>query len=114
MKFLALFIAVILSISGCASRGGNSDVMRIDGSSQTSTNQSLQKMAEAQPNYERCLLQAAILRIQLGDASMWKAGNAEQNEKANPLGLLINGMTYPQIIELSQRYPDKAGNSCKP
>lgn len=110
-SFLGAMIILLTAFGGCASSGGVT-VMRIDGSSQQATSNSLKLMSESLSSHERCLLQAAILRIQLGDASMWKAGNAEHNEQANPLGSLISGMTFKQIIELSQRYPDKAGNSC--
>ena len=116
MKFGALFVGAIVVfvtvLGGCAS--GTGGVMRIDGSSKTATSNSLKQMSESLPNYDRCLLQAAILRIQLGDAGSSKVGNTNQNENTDPLGFMIRGMTFQQILELSQRYPDKAGNSCKP
>lgn len=88
--------------------------MRIDGSSQENTNKSLKQMSETLTPYDLCRLKAAILRIQLGDTSSWKAGNNNQQENSDPLGSIINGMTFPQIIDLSQRYPDKVGSSCQP
>ncbi len=117
MKFGALAAATIISLTtlgGCASSVVDGDVKRIDGSSRTATSNSLQQMSESLPNYERCLLKAAILRIQLGDADSAKIVNAGQNGNSDPLGAMINGMSYRQILDLSQRYPDKAGHSCKP
>lgn len=108
-----LVAAIILSTftGGCVSTGA---VRRIDGSSQETTNKSLQQLSDSLPSHDRCLLQAAILRIQLGDSDTWKAGDTERKEKTNPLGSMIDGMTFQNILDLSQRYPDKAGNPCKP
>jgi hypothetical protein len=118
MKLGALVAAAMIILAtilgGCASNSVNEGVKRIDGSSRTATSNSLKQMSGALPNYERCLLQAAILRIQLGDADSAKAVNGNQNENTDPLGTMINGMTYQQILDLSQRYPDTAGHSCKP
>jgi hypothetical protein len=118
MKLGALVAAAMIILAtilgGCASNSVNEDVKRIDGSSRTATSNSLKQMSGSLPNYERCLLQAAILRIQLGDADSARVVNGNQNENTDPLGTMINGMTFQQILDLSQRYPDKAGHSCKP
>lgn len=111
MKLAALFVGVMLTLAGCATE--QRVTLRVDGSSQEATNSSLKQMAESLSAQDRCRLQAAILRIQIGDASTWKAGNAEQKEKSDPLGTMLNGMSFQQVIDLSQRYPDKAGTPCK-
>lgn len=87
--------------------------MRIDGSSQEKTNKSLKQMSESLSPYDLCRLKAAILRIQIGDTSSWKASNNDQQDNSDPLGAIINGMSFTQIIDLSQRYPDKVGSSCQ-
>lgn len=116
MKLAANFVVALLSISlvlgGCTAMGTRT--MRIDGSSQESTNKSLKLMSESLSTYDLCRLKAAILRIQLGDTSSWKAGNNNQQDNSDPLGSIINGMTFPQIVDLSQHYPDKVGSSCRP
>jgi hypothetical protein len=112
MKLAASLVGVIISASialgGCAT--GGPSTQRIDGSTQENTNKSLKQMSASLSSYDLCRLKAAILRIQIGDTSSWKAGNAEDN--SDPLGAMINGMTFPQIIDLSLRYPDKVGSSC--
>lgn len=110
MKLATLMVGVMLTLAACATGKG---VMRVDGSSQETTNSSLKQMAESLSAQDRCRLQAAILRIQIGDASTWKAGNTESKEKPDPLGTMLNGMSFQQVLDLSQRYPDKAGNPCK-
>jgi hypothetical protein len=110
----AAMIVLLTMLGGCASTSVHKDEKRIDGSSRTATSNSLKQLSESLPGYERCLLQAAILRIQLGDADTAKIVNASPNENNDPLGAMINGMSYRQILDLSQRYPDKAGHSCKP
>lgn len=110
MKPGLFFVGVMIALAGCATEQRIS--MRVDGSSQETTNTSLKQMSESLPPQDRCRLQAAILRIQIGDASAWKAGNSESQEKTDPLGTMLNGMSFQQIIDLSRRYPDKAGSSC--
>lgn len=114
MKPAALLLVAMTSASiamgGCAT--DKPATLRIDGSTQENTSKSLQQMSASLSPYDLCRLKAAILRIQIGDTSSWKAGHAEQRDNADPLGAIIDGMTFPQIIDLSQRYPDKVGSSC--
>ena len=109
MRSGLFIVGVMIILAGCATGKG---VMRVDGSSQESTNASLKLMSESLSVQDRCRLQAAILRIQIGDASAWKAGNTEAKEKSDPLGTMLDKMSFQQIIELSQQYPDKAGSTC--
>lgn len=109
MKFGLFFVGVMIVLAGCATE--QRITMRVDGSSLESTNTSLRQMSESLSAQDRCKLQAAILRIQLGDAGTWKAGSAEQKAQSDPLGTMLNGMSFQQIVDLSQRYPDKAGTS---
>lgn len=114
MKFsfliTCLIVATGLTQVGCATGG---TAIRIDGSSQEKTNNSLKQMSESLSPYDLCRLKAAILRIQIGDTSSWNASNKAQQDNSDPLGAIINGMTFTQIIDHSQRYPDKVGSSCR-
>lgn len=108
---LGALMSTTIAMGGCAT--DKPTTLRIDGSTQENTSKSLQQMSAALSPYDRCRLKAAILRIQIGDTSSWKANHAEQQDNVDPLGAMIDGMTFPQIIDLSQRYPDKVGSSCR-
>lgn|SRR5512139_705212 len=109
MKLGLFFVCIMIVLAGCATE---KRVMRVDGSSQEATNSSLKQMSESLSAYDRCRLQAAVLRIQIGDTSSWTAGSNAQKSSSDPLGTMLNGMNFQQIIDLSERYPDKAGSTC--
>lgn len=111
MKAAVLLSSVILVLSACAT--GPQSKVRIDGTSDASTTASLKAMYADLGNRDICLLQTAIVRIQIGDQAQQEAATGDDNAKATPLGPKINGMTYDEIISLSQKYPDKVQAMCR-
>jgi len=87
--------------------------LRIDGATQETTTASIQAMYAAHGNRETCLLQTAILRIQIGDKAEQVAKTGDKNAAPTPLGPKIDGMTYKEVIKFSKKYPEKVKGLCR-
>jgi len=116
---LKYFLAVLmLVLCGCAfaasdSTGAPASEVRIDGASADSLTASLHAMYAQHGNREKCLLQTAILRIQVGDRDQKIASTGNKDAVADPLGPKINGMTYGEVIAFSEKYPAKVQGLCR-
>ncbi len=97
-----LLMILAMAITACATT--HSPPPTIDGSSKESTEASLQQMMASLSNKEHCLLQAAVIRIRLGNPIL-NAGNK--------FGEALNGLTSKQIMMLSEQYPPKVIPLCK-
>jgi hypothetical protein len=111
MKRAILVLTTLIVVSGCAL--GPSRQPRVNGKSDVTTTASLKAIYAQHSDYEICLLQTAIIRIQVGDKAEQEAKTGAKNAKATPLGAKINGMTYDEIISFSQKYPDKVTGLCR-
>jgi hypothetical protein len=78
--------------------------MKIDGTTEESTDRSLKEMMNSLSNRNKCLLLAAVMRIQMGDPEL---------NKENNLGVKLNNMTSEQVITLSHEYPEKIVSLCR-
>jgi len=99
--------AALLCLLGCTSTGSSTrseGAMKVDGATKESTDRSLKEMMNSLPNRNRCLLQAAVMRIQMGDPEL---------NKENNLGLKLKNMTSEQVVTLSQEYPEKIVALCR-
>ena len=110
---LKQIIVVVLALFALSNVRAADSQIRIDGHSQDSTAAGIQAMYAAHDNRDKCLLETAILRIQVGDQAAQAARTGDRHAQATPLGPKINGMTYGQILEFSQKYPDKVKGLCR-
>ncbi|AXQ31349.1 hypothetical protein D0B54_22855 [Solimonas sp. K1W22B-7] len=56
---------------------------------------------------ENCMLLNAVARVSIGENEQ-----AKLTGHRNDVNALVKGLTYPEIVALSQRYPDKASRPC--
>lgn len=102
-----LSIILLTLAMGCIAEESNTQITpetKIDGSTKESTNVSLKGMLSALPNKQRCLLQASVMRIRIGDPALLEA---------NKFGETVNGLTASQVMALSEQYPAKVTALCK-
>lgn len=111
MTVRLVLIIAILALSACATTPKSQ--VRIEGTTEESTTTSLQSMYASLGNRDKCLLQSAILRIQVGDKEQQEVLTKDKSAQATPLGPKINGLSYEEIIALSQKYPDKVLSLCR-
>lgn len=95
MKPVFLALVILALVSGCAAPG-TTPVRVVDGSSESSTVESMRLMTNNLPGEDHCQLQIAFARIRLGDPAFSSYSN---------LGKKLNGMTAQQVIDFSQQYP---------
>lgn len=102
IAFFALMLAACaMQQSGPAD---NEPGVRIDGTTPATTKATLTKMYNQHDVSDQCELHHALLRLDNAERTgMYKTSNGEAPP---PLRMVINGMTYEQIIELSYKYPD--------
>jgi hypothetical protein len=113
-----IFAVLMLALCGGASAASDNTAaspseVRIDGSSADTVTASLHAMYAQHGNREKCLLETAILRIQLGDRDQKIASTGNKSAVPDPLGPKINGMTYGQVIALSEKYSAKVQGLCR-
>lgn len=112
MKLVYIFAAFMVTLSACATNPVK-PATRVDGSSEESTTASLQQIYKENERHDVCLLQTAIVRIQVGDKEQQVAATGNKDARPTSLGSKINGMTYSEIIAFSQKYPDKVQGLCR-
>ena len=91
-----------------ASNGGT----RVDGSTEQSTMTSLQQIMSEHGKKEKCLLQAALINIQIGRQVAPSSAADGKGAAPKPLRTVLNGMTYDQIIALARTYPPRVAPVC--
>ena len=106
-------IVAVLALFALSNVQAADSQIRIDGHSQDSTAAGIQAMYAAHDDRDKCLLETAILRIQVGDQAAQAARTGDAHAQATPLGPKIDGMTYDQILAFSQKYPDKVKGLCR-
>ncbi len=95
-----------LPMAACAANAGT----RVDGTNEQTAMNTLGKIMSEQGKKGKCLLQAALMNIQIGRqlVSPGSAGDAPK-----PLRDLLNGMDYAQILAFSRHYPARVVPVCR-
>lgn len=114
MKFKSMLAGLMLAMIASVAVAASTTAIAIDGSTPQTTAATLQTMRSELSPSENCQLTMAITRIQLGDER--EAAKETKSAKApnEPLGPLLNGMTYNEIIKLAQTYTETVRSSCAP
>lgn len=106
-RIMPLMLAIISSFAFAAS------TVTIDGSTAQTTVTTLQTMRSELSPSDNCQLTMAITRIQLGDEKEALKESKSATAPNEPLGPLLNGMTYNEIVKLAQTYPETVRSSCE-
>lgn len=111
MKFKTILMGLVLATITSAALGAST--VTIDGSSSQTTATTLQAMRDGLSPSENCQLTIAITRIKLGDEKQAAKDSKSAKAPEEPLGPLLNGMTYSEIIKLAQTYPGMVRSTCE-
>jgi len=112
MKIITILITTFI-LYGCFGSNTTKSQTRVNGATEETTIRTIKKIYSEQGNKNTCLLQAAIMRIQIGDRAQQIKKTGNKDAVSTPLGPKIHGMNYDEIINYSKNYPNAVTPLCR-